>query len=125
MAECAFCEIIAGNAPAKFVNRNADASAFVPLNPVVEGHVLVVPHRHARYIWELDSSSLAMAVAMAAQLATNIACNVIQSNGVAATQTVPHVHFHIVPRSGGDGLMLPWTGQTEGAVPSTPEGPCD
>jgi histidine triad (HIT) family protein len=88
-----------------------------PLNPVTEGHALVIPKQHAEYIWELDEDVLRYTINDVAGAAYLLAedCNVIQSNGEAATQTVKHVHFHLVPRREGDGLHLPWTGQKVGS----------
>lgn len=122
---CPFCAIVAGKAPAEFVGRREGAVAFVPLNPVTEGHVLVVPEEHARYIWELTPTAMDAAMWLVQDTAKNKTCNVIQSNGVAATQTIPHVHFHVVPRTGFDGLELPWTGQKKAVPIPKMEGPSD
>lgn len=123
MSACVFCDIIEGRAEADIVWRGMDAIVLTPLNPVTDGHVLVVPKQHVRYIWELAPTYFEPTLAMVANMARGLACNIIQSNGVAATQTVPHVHFHVVPRKGGDGLALPWTGQTDRRVGATPKGP--
>lgn len=89
--------------------------AFQPLNPVTPGHFLVVPRKHTK-----DAIMGALAAGRAMTLAANLAAdmdltdvNFITSAGAAATQTVFHLHLHIVPRREGDGLHLPWTGQQQ------------
>jgi len=111
---CVFCEIIAGRSPAQFVYTWPDAVAFVPLNPVVPGHTLVVPRVHVDDA-VADPIVTAVTFARAAWYAPRFcgSCNLITSAGAAATQTVFHLHVHIVPREHGDGLPLPWTPQQE------------
>lgn len=114
-AACVFCQIAANEAPAVIVREWPDCLAFMPLNPVTMGHVLVIPRAHvsdALAAPALTGLVMQRASALAAQRAT--ACNLITSVGAAATQTVAHLHVHIVPRRHGDGLPLPWTPQQEG-----------
>lgn len=88
------------------------AFAITPLNPVTEGHVLIIPAEHADNA--LHSPVLtAMVMRCAASWARDRSpvCNIITSVGAAATQTVQHLHIHVVPRTLGDGLSLPWTNQ--------------
>ncbi len=85
----------------------ADAVAFKPLSPVVEGHILVVPRVHVEDATE-DPMVTAMVMGRAASIAPR-SCNLITNVGAQATQTVWHLHVHIVPRRNGDGLALPWT----------------
>lgn len=108
---CVFCRIVQDAAPAEIVHRWDDAVAFVPLNPVTPGHVLVVPNEHVRDASE-DPVVTAQAMYRAADLASQYtAFNLISSAGAAATQTIFHLHWHLVPRRDGDELTLPWTGQ--------------
>lgn len=111
MEDCVFCRIVAGQEPAKVVARWEDVIAIVPLNPVTEGHVLVIPNAHVRDATE-DPIITASVMARAAYLAKS-PCNIITSAGEEATQTVFHLHVHIVPRRKGDGLHLPWTPRQE------------
>ncbi len=115
MSDCVFCAIVAGDSPAEVVRRWPDAMAFVPLNPVTDGHTLIVPNAHvsdaSQDIW---TSALTMARAAQYVVERGLypprrACNIITSLGDAATQTVFHLHLHVVPRTAGDGLHLPWT----------------
>lgn len=106
---CVFCEIVEGRSPATIVHRWPDAVAILPLNPVVEGHLLVIPNRHVRDVAE-DASVSAVTMAAASELAAAAwPCNIITSAGAEATQTVFHLHLHVVPRREHDGLALPWT----------------
>jgi histidine triad (HIT) family protein len=104
---CIFCKIIRGTEPAQFVARWYDTIAIVPLNPVTEGHVIVMPRLHVENFTTRPDIT-ASTMHWAASLATPPA-NLITSAGEEATQTVNHLHVHIVPRRKNDGLMLPWS----------------
>ena len=121
-ADCVFCEIVAGRAPAQIVSDGADAIAIVPLNPVVSGHVLVIPKDHVADAAEdpaLTGDVMEMAAAYAKRRLGVLygSFNLITSVGAPATQTVMHLHVHLVPRREGDGLALPWTGQRKSLHP--------
>lgn len=108
---CVFCAIDTGRAPATVTHRWPDALAIRPLHPVTPGHLLIIPHIHVPDAGT-DPTLAGHVMARAAELVTDLpAANVITSKGTAATQTVPHLHLHVVPRRPGDGLHLPWTGQ--------------
>lgn len=112
---CVFCRIVKGEAPAEIVNECEGAITIVPRDPVTKGHLLVIPRQHAEYLWNLHPQHLAHTAFEVASQAYDAwdnvgGVNVIQSNGSPATQTVWHVHFHIVPRYAMDGLKLPWSG---------------
>lgn len=104
-----FCRITAGIEPATIVAEWPDAVAFEPLNSVAPGHLLVVPHAHV-----VDATSDPHITGEVFRRAAELAerpCNLITSAGTEATQSVWHFHVHIVPRSAGDRLPLPWTPQ--------------
>jgi histidine triad (HIT) family protein len=106
--ECPFCNY-AG--PSPVLADYGDTFVIEPLEPVTPGHVLVIPKTHTPSA--LTSPTIAgQAVMLAAQYA-NVngigACNIITSVGPQATQTVFHLHVHLIPRADGDGLRLPWT----------------
>lgn len=113
MTDCVFCKIVRHEAPADYIAEWPEAVAFKPLNPVTPGHILVVPAVHvADFAQNLVVTSAVMA--RAASLVNTLPhndWNLITSKGPAATQTVYHLHVHLVPRRPGDGLHLPWTGQ--------------
>lgn len=104
---CVFCAIVACNEPATVLHKWSGVLAIEPLNPVVAGHTLVIPTRHVNDALE-DPDVTAAVMRAAAELAQS-PCNIITSVGSEATQSVLHLHVHIVPRSEGDGLALPWT----------------
>ena len=121
---CPFCEIFAGRSPAEIVKSwlgsSTPALAIRPLNPVVPGHVIVIPGAHVPDFTS-EPHVTAITTALAAQLARDMGgdMNLITSRGVAATQSVFHLHLHLVPRHAGDGLALPWySGKRSKAVPA-------
>jgi histidine triad (HIT) family protein len=116
VAECPFCKRIAAG---EYDHDGYHTVTFEPLNPVTEGHRLVVPMEHVEHALEnteITGRTMEYAVAIARRLGIE-SCNLITSVGADATQTVSHLHIHIVPRRPDDGLLLPWTGQ-QIAVPS-------
>lgn len=106
---CVFCEIVAGTLPAAIVARGEGWLAFLDKTPLFRGHVLVVPTTHRETLAELEGQELAplfvavqrlsraVPIAMSAQ-GTFVAMN----NKIS--QSVPHLHVHVVPRVKGDGL---------------------
>ncbi|MGV9792568.1 HIT family protein [Gordonia sp. NPDC003422] len=118
---CPFCAIVAGDDPdVREVYRNEHVVAFFPTEPAVLGHVLVVPMRHVEDIWglrpeesvELSTAAMFVSSALRSALLPD-GLNVIQSNGNAATQTVPHLHVHLVPRRSGDAMGPIWPPDTD------------
>jgi histidine triad (HIT) family protein len=114
--DCEFCRIIRGERPARVVGDSADALAFFPLQPVCLGHTIVIPKMHVRDLWaagSLPGMGLMQAVIRVGQ-AINEALrpdgmNLISSAGAAASQTVFHLHFHVVPRWSGDHIGNIWS----------------
>lgn len=113
---CPFCSIIAGTeSAAKVLFRDGRTTAFAPLKPASRGHTLVVPNRHVADLNDLTPSEVrevGEAVHRASRAVRSAlspdGMNVIQSTGEAATQTVGHVHFHVLPRWNGDDMTLSW-----------------
>lgn len=106
---CVFCPIIEGDAQANVVERGERHIAFVPLGPHVPGHVLFVPTEHlpdATVNPERTGAIVAEASRYVAE--RRISANIITSVGTAATQSVPHLHVHVVPRGADDGLASRW-----------------
>ena len=109
---CPFCEIVADRAPAVFKRRWTDTIAIVPLEPVTDGHLLVIPHEHVSDVRDneyLAGRTMQRAASLVSGWTQDV--NIVGSAGPAASMTVPHLHLHVVPRRHGDGLHLPWTGQ--------------
>ena len=109
-AHCVFCRIISGDAPATLVYQDSLAIGIVPLNPVTLGHMIVMPRTHVSDFaesWLATSDAMHAAFKIARKVGGD--CNLITSKGEAATQTIGHLHIHIVPRLAGDGLKLPWS----------------
>jgi histidine triad (HIT) family protein len=105
---CPFCEIIAGRAPANIVHEWPEAIALIPLNPVVRGHILVIPRTHV-HDFAHDPTVSAATMRCAAELITGPSSyNLITSKGKPATQSVFHLHLHLIPRADNDRLALPW-----------------
>ena len=111
---CVFCKIIAGAIPATKIYEDDQTLAFLDIAPFEKGHVLVVPKRHAPMLTDLPAEDLQAVIRVTqkvgACLLARLPCdgfNVFQNNGACASQTVPHVHFHVVPRHNGQPLN--WT----------------
>ena len=105
---CLFCKIIAGQIPAFKVYEDEHTFAFLDIAPFEKGHVLVVPKYHAAFLTDLRAEELSPFITavrnVAELLLKKMPCdgfNLVQNNGVCATQVVPHVHFHIIPRWNG------------------------
>ncbi|RDB48742.1 HIT family protein [Tsukamurella tyrosinosolvens] len=109
MAQCVFCAIVAGEAPAAVVAETDEAVAFLDVRPVCEGHTLVVPKRHAARLADLPAEDGARMFALGHRLARAAreglradGVNLVVNDGRAAFQTVDHVHLHVIPRFAGD-----------------------
>lgn len=108
-ADCIFCRIIAGEAEAEVVLEDAACIGFLDARPLFPGHVLLAPREHVVTLPELPHEQLAPLFSAAQRLcrAVEQACGA-QGSFVAmnnrVSQSVPHLHVHIVPRSKGDGL---------------------
>jgi len=112
--DCIFCAIVAGAAPAAVVHDDDDTLAFMDINPVSRGHVLVVPKKHYRNLYDVDPEAAAAVMRTTVHVARAVRAalqpdgmNLFQSNERAAFQSVFHFHVHIIPRWIGDELRLP------------------
>lgn len=120
-ADCPFCEIVQREDPdAREVYRDEHVVAFFPTEPAVLGHTMVVPREHVPDIWSLTEEKADHLARATLRLAGAIreavrpeGLNVIQSNGEAATQTVFHLHVHLVPRWIGDAMGPIWPEETD------------
>jgi histidine triad (HIT) family protein len=114
VADCIFCDILAGRRPSSLVNQDAQCTAFLDIQPVNPGHILIVPNRHAASLAELDAETGGHMFCVAQRLAqalrqSGVRCegvNLFLADGEAAGQEVFHVHLHVIPRFAGDGFGL-------------------
>ncbi len=114
--DCVFCKIRDGQVPATRVYEDERTLAFMDINPLNDGHCLVVTRAHAATLWEVTEADLQAAIAIARRVAVALRAalapdglNLLQANGAAAFQSVPHFHLHLVPRWKDDGKGLDWT----------------
>jgi len=108
---CVFCEISSGSAPASFIYRDPKVMAFMDARPISPGHTLVAPREHWPSILELPPALNLEVFALVRDIARAIneafqpqGLNILQNNGRAALQSVPHLHVHLIPRYPGDDL---------------------
>jgi histidine triad (HIT) family protein len=107
--ECVFCEILRGERPASFVLRDGPAHAFLDSRPVFKGHVLVVPPDHVPTLYDLPADQLAPFFGAVQRLARAVeeglgADGTFVAVNNKVSQSVPHLHVHVVPRRRKDGL---------------------
>jgi histidine triad (HIT) family protein len=109
MADDLFCRIIAGSEKADFVLDDAVVVAFLDHRPLFPGHVLIVPRRHVETLTELEPAEVGpffervQLVTAAVQDAMDADGSFVAMNNVVS-QSVPHLHVHVVPRRRKDGL---------------------
>jgi histidine triad (HIT) family protein len=110
-----FDKILAGEIPCYRVYEDEHVLAFLDVGPLAEGHTLLIPKERKAHMHELSDASAAALGRVLPRLCRAVlrasgaaAYNVLQNNGWEAKQVVMHVHFHIIPRSGGDGLGMIW-----------------
>lgn len=110
---CVFCKILNNEIPSHRVYEDAHTLAFLDIFPFAKGHTLVIPRVHVATLADLPQDELARLIAGVQRVGSlvmrGMGCdgfNVMQNNGAAAGQTIPHVHFHIIPRY--DGVPIAW-----------------
>ena len=106
---CVFCAIVAGETPAHVVHGDDDTLAFLDVRPVFSGHVLLVPRQHHETLATLPPELVAPLFGAAQRLAKAVETG-MEAHGTfvamnnTVSQSVPHLHLHIVPRRRKDGL---------------------
>lgn len=115
MPDCVFCKIRDGELPSMKVWEDERTLCFMDINPLNSGHCLVVTKAHAPTIFEADEDDLRAAMATTKRVAMGLlravkpdGLNVLQANGAAAFQSVPHFHLHLIPRWTNDGKGFDW-----------------
>lgn len=113
MAECVFCRIVTGEAPADLVLQNERVVAFLDIHPVAAGHVLVAPKAHSDSLSQASDADMAALMKMARRIGERqkerlgaTGYNILMAVGASAQQSVFHTHLHVIPRFDGDGLDL-------------------
>ena len=114
MTNCIFCDIISGKANASTVYEDKVCVAFMDIEPITTGHVLVTPREHATNLSELPPETGAHIFRVAQQVAAALressihleGTNLFLADGAAAGQDIFHVHLHVIPRYAGDGFRL-------------------
>ncbi len=113
--DCIFCKIVAGEVPCFKIHEDAATLAFMDINPVNEGHALVIPKAHFEDVFTVSGEAMATTAAAAKRVAAAVRAtldppgmNLFQCNGEAANQSVPHFHMHVIPRRMGDRLAMNW-----------------
>ena len=111
--DCIFCKIIAGEIPAVRILDDEKVIAFMDINPASRGHMLVVPKNHAENIFEISEADLSSVMGAVKRCAGAVkealgaeGITVLQLNGKASDQLVPHLHVHIMPRWENDGMTV-------------------
>ena len=114
--DCVFCKIRDGQIPSAKVYEDERTLVFMDINPLNDGHCLVVTKAHAPTLFEAADADLQAAIATAKRVALALRAtlkpdglNVLQANGPAAFQSVPHFHLHLIPRWTNDGKGFDWT----------------
>jgi histidine triad (HIT) family protein len=109
VTDCLFCAIAAGSTPGFLVLDEPDTVAFLDIRPVFRGHVLVIPRSHVATLADLPAERIGryftavQRVAVAVQTGLGSGGTFVAMNNVVS-QSVPHLHTHVVPRTKGDGL---------------------
>ncbi|MBW1739977.1 MAG: HIT family protein [Deltaproteobacteria bacterium] len=111
--DCIFCKIVSGEIPSVKLYEDDRVLAFMDINPLNDGHLLIIPKAHAATIHEITEADFLAVMSATRKLAAAVkkalnpeGINLLQLNGKAANQVVPHLHVHIVPRWSGDGVTV-------------------
>src|SRR5438034_781883 len=115
MSDCVFCKIRDGQIPSIKLYEDARTLCIMDINPLNAGHCLVLTRAHAPTLFDADPADLAAAITTAQRVAraqqTALrpdGLNLLQANGAAAFQSVPHFHLHLIPRWTNDGKGFDW-----------------
>lgn len=110
-----FEKIVTREIPATIVYEDEDTLAFMDIGPIIKGHTLVIPKTCYDPVTETPDEVLSKLMLVAKRIAAAQikglgadGVNIIQNNGAAAGQVVPHIHFHVIPRFEGDGHHWNW-----------------
>ena len=114
VTHCTFCDMIHGAAEVSICHEDSRAIAFMDVQPVNNGHVLVVPRDHYETLAEIPNDLAVHLFRVSMRLASAIThvtgtrdLNIVVSSGTEAGQDEPHFHVHLIPRRAGDGFDIP------------------
>ena len=121
MNDCIFCKIIKGEIPSYKIYENDKVYAFLDIACDAVGHTLVIPKKHCTNVLDCDGEYLDAVIEATQKIAKHYVddcgydgVNIFNASGASAEQSVFHLHFHIIPRTDGDGLhMWPLDGKQE------------
>ena len=113
--DCVFCQIVADAGRCLLLAEDPEALAFMDIHPANPGHCLVIPKGHWATVFEIPADAFAAVARLAVRVAAGVqraldppGLSLVQANGPAANQTVPHLHVHVLPRRDDDRLLLNW-----------------
>lgn len=115
---CIFCRIIKGELPSYKLYEDPDCLIILDVNPITAGHSLIISKMHYQSLLDTSPDLIAKIMQTAHKVipallkTTNTeGFNLFQNNGRCAGQLIPHLHFHIIPRAGGDNVRFNWNTQ--------------
>lgn len=113
MENCIFCKIVKGEIASKKIYENEKVLAFLDVNPVSKGHILIIPKKHFENIYEIKDSYLKEIISVAKIIAESLkkslnadSVNILHASGKDAQQSVFHFHIHLIPRYKDDGFDI-------------------
>jgi histidine triad (HIT) family protein len=113
--DCIFSRIVAGKIPAQKVYEDDIVLAFLDINPISDGHTLVIPKKKYERLDDCPAEMLGQVCSRLGRIVKAVVAatgaegyNVLCNNGRAAGQLIDYVHFHIIPRTSGDGVLAKW-----------------
>lgn len=112
---CIFCKILAGDIPSYKIFEDDEFAVILDAGPATRGHALIIPKEHYRDLYEMPEELAAKAFVLGKKLIVPLkkilgaaGYNLVQNNGEAAGQTVPHFHLHLIPRYPNDNSGMGW-----------------
>lgn len=111
MEDCIFCKIVKKEIPSHVVYEDENSMAFLDANPVNVGHTLLIPKKHFETMDKMgkedfDKLTGVILKISGAMMGAASGMNLVSNNGKVAEQIIPHVHFHLIPRSEGDEISF-------------------
>jgi len=116
MDSCIFCKIIKGDIPSSTIYEDDNVKVIMDIAPSAKGHAILLVKQHVANVFELEAELAGKVFSVVPEIATAIkeelgcdGMNILQNNGVAAGQTVFHLHIHFIPRWEDDSVNIKWT----------------